>query len=799
MEREGAAAGLIAAARPLLDAALDAVIVIDERGTVLEFNASAERMFGYTRDEAVGAELALLIVPPALREQHRAGLRRCLETGPGSMLERRLELPGMRADGTEIPVELTITRAGTERLFVGYLRDLSAARQAERRSELRYALTEAVVAAASVDEAAAGVLSAVCGAFDWALGYLWRIDDAGRELVPGTSWRSPGIEASELEALSRECRFPRGVGLPGRAWESRRPLWLVDFATRHDAPRSLVAAREGLHSGLAVPMVVEGEVVGVLEFFAERIRRPDADLLRLLESGASKLGLMIVRERVEIALRRSEERYRTLFSSNPTPMWVFDTETLRFLAVNDAAVAAYGWSRDELLGMTVDALHPEEDVPALRRALAALPLGPHEAGIWRQRTKDGRRIDVSLVSQPLELEGRPARVVSAHDVTERRRLEEQLRQSQRLEAIGRLAGGIAHDFNNVLLVIRGHCELLRRLAGASLERHVVEIEEAARQASRMTKQLLAFSRQQVLQPEETPLNEIVEETVAMLRPLADELTIELDLDPALPPVVVDRGQIGQVVLNLALNARDAMPGGGTLRIRTAQVELDEDYTAEQGDVAPGSYVLLQVADSGTGMDEAVRASAFEPFFTTKERGSGLGLATVHGVVSQSGGHLRLSSAPGLGTTFELYFPPAQGEAPARPQTSEPGTLAGEETILLVEDASKVRSLVGTALAAYGYRVLTAGGGAEALEILERERGSVDLLVTDIVMPGMNGPELAERALAARPGLPIVFTSGYPAETLERRNIGAAEVGFIEKPFLAAELARKVRELLDRRK
>jgi nitrogen-specific signal transduction histidine kinase/CheY-like chemotaxis protein len=379
-----------------------------------------------------------------------------------------------------------------------------------------------------------------------------------------------------------------------------------------------------------------------------------------------------------------------------------------------------------------------------------------------------------------------------------RQFEIRLHEAQRLESLGVLAGGIAHDFNNILMVIRGYSSIL--LKGLSDEKHrhqVLQIDQAAERAAELTHQMLAFSRQQVLKPELTDVNAVVVDALVLLeRVLGEDITLECDLDAALGTVLVDRGQLSQVILNTAGNARDAMDDGGTLTISTSNVEFAEDPT--RPDLPPGEHILLRVADSGIGMDEETQARVFEPFFTTKDQGTGLGLATVYGIVKQSGGHVSVSSEPGRGTTLEAYFPRVDASVTSSDLATGPHGLEGDETILVVEDTDTVRALVAESVASCGYAVLQASNGAEAIEVAARHAGSIDLLLTDVVMPEMNGRELAERLVADYPGLKVLFTSGYPADAVLRRGIATAEAAFIEKPYPMDQLALKIREVLGAR-
>jgi signal transduction histidine kinase/ActR/RegA family two-component response regulator len=384
-------------------------------------------------------------------------------------------------------------------------------------------------------------------------------------------------------------------------------------------------------------------------------------------------------------------------------------------------------------------------------------------------------------------------------LAERERLEQQLHHAQKMDAIGSLAGGVAHDFNNILTVIRAASSfLVRELDGQSdpLER-VRQIDLAATRAGELTQQLLAFSRHQALKPESVDLNAVVDETLQLLdRVLHANIRLAAGLGRALKPVLVDRGQLQQVVLNLFINARDAMPDGGVLDIRTSNAELAYAPAEERSELGAGPYVVLQVADTGVGMDESTRERIFEPFFTTKDEGNGLGLSTAYGIVTQSGGRIFVESLPGEGSTFRIYFPAATEEVPATGGPAAGRSLRGSETILLVEDSELVRPLVAEVLESYGYTVLAAVDGIEALALEAAHEGTIDVLLTDVVMPRMSGHELAEQLLAARPELRLLFTSGYPADTGARHGIAESRVDFIRKPFEADELAAAVRRVLD---
>jgi PAS domain S-box-containing protein len=652
----------------------------------------------------------------------------------------------------------------------------------------------------------------------------------------------------------------------------------------------------------------------------------------VLDARGKRIGFIAVqhdlteRKRSEERIRISEEKYRLLFDSNPLPMWVFDNETLAFLAVNRAACRHYGYSLDEFLSMTIRDIRPPEDVPSLLRGIGTEGSGFQRSGIWRHRKKDGTLIYVEVTSAPFVFDGRAAELVLAIDVTHRlraedgmrkseerfrklfesntigiviadlngrtleandayldmigygqeelqsgrlrwdqmtpaeyrerdhaaveelrrtgaatpwekelirkdgsrvpiligvamleaseasciacivdlsalRRLEEQFRQAQKMEAIGQLAGGVAHDFNNLLTAILGYAELLaEKLKGRPRESEDLdEIRKAGERAASLTRQLLAFSRQQVFERKVLDLNRLIAEIEKMLRRLiGEDVELVTTLDPALAYVWADAGQLEQVVMNLVVNARDAMPRGGKLTIETSNVELDEAYARLHTPVRPGRYVMIAVSDTGVGMDTATRSRIFEPFFTTKERGkgTGLGLATVYGIVKQSGGYIWAYSEPGKGTTFKIYLPPAeQGFLPEEDRVGETPTVRGTETVLLVEDEESVRTLSRAILETHGYQVLEAASAEEAIETARRYQQPIHLLLTDVVMPSMGGPDLASRIQTLRPGVKVLYMSGYTDETVFRH--GHLEQGrlFLQKPFTPEALARKLREAL----
>jgi PAS domain S-box-containing protein len=510
------------------------------------------------------------------------------------------------------------------------------------------------------------------------------------------------------------------------------------------------------------------------------------------------------RQRAEEALRASEERYRSLVD-NATYGIYRVTADGTLLDVNPAFVEMLGYpSKEDLLtrNIATDIYRTAEERDRLIEQ--SLKANRFDSVETQFRRRDGTLLTARLAGRVFR--GPDGAVSSfemiAEDVTEHKVLEKQLRQAQKMEAVGRLAGGIAHDFNNILMVIQGYSDLLlEELKPAdSRRRPLEEIRKAGERAAALTLQLLAFSRKQVLQPQILDLNAVVSNINTMLRRLIGE-DIELTMLPGagLNRVMADPGQVEQVIMNLAVNARDAMPHGGKLTIETANVNLDEDYARRDGSAAPGPYVRLSVSDTGCGMDAETRAHVFEPFFTTKERGkgTGLGLATVYGIVKQSGGYIWAYSEVGRGTVFKIYLPRAPGSAEVRQQGEVQQTLfGGVETVLVAEDDPAVRALVCGALANRGYTVQEARDGREALAAARGYKGPIHLLLTDVVLPHMSGRRLAERLLAERPESRLLYMSGYTDDAVVSHGVSAGNVPFLQKPFSASALSRKVREVLD---
>jgi PAS domain S-box-containing protein len=507
----------------------------------------------------------------------------------------------------------------------------------------------------------------------------------------------------------------------------------------------------------------------------------------------------------EEARRAAGEQSRHLFDDNPIPLYIYDQASLAFLAVNEAAAQLYGYERDELLGMSLGDIALPQDLAAFGERLGKLAPGVGNTGVWRHRIREGKLLEMELTSHAMEFGCRKAWLTMAIDVTERSNLEAQLRQSQKMESVGQLASGIAHDFNNLLTVISGHAGMLlaERPASPKAADSLKEIAEAAKRASDLTRQLMTFSRKQELHLQVADLNEVVNNVGKMLRRiLGEDIALTVDFAPGLPSIKADLGMLEQVLMNLAVNSRDAMPKGGQLLIRTCAAEISPAQAVLNPEAVPGRFVCLTFSDNGTGIAPENLRRIFEPFFTTKElgRGTGLGLATVYGIVKQHQGWIEVSSRIGEGTTFHVYFP-AGDERSVSPQMPQPGqrAIGGTETILLVEDEAPLLKLMRHILESYGYKVLDCSSGKGALEIWGQHKKRIDLLLSDLILPdGMAGPELAKILQAEKPALKIVYTSGYDTDRLSKDFLPSQDAGFIQKPFHARKLAETVFDCLQGR-
>jgi two-component system cell cycle sensor histidine kinase/response regulator CckA len=569
------------------------------------------------------------------------------------------------------------------------------------------------------------------------------------------------------------------------------------------------AALQLLHeAGIDLPFIIVSGTIG--EDTAVAAMKAGAHDF-LMKSNLTRLSPAVARELREALerreRRRTEARLAGVLDATAEAIIAVD-EDQRIVLFNRSAERIFGYTAAEAYGQSLGMLLPSHFVEAHQQHLRAFAADPNPEygaserhGEFVGRRKDGAVFPIEASIAKLSQEGQTTLTIFLQDVSARRSLEEQFHQSQKMEAVGRLAGGIAHDFNNLLTAITGYAELLLSdLEPSNPHRcDVVEIKNAAGRAAALTRQLLAFSRKQLLAPQVLDLNRVVVSMDKLLqRLIGEDVDLITRLGPALGSVKADPGQIEQVILNLAVNARDAMPQGGKLTIETANADIDERYTRQHFAIPPGSYIVLTVSDTGCGMDEAIQSHLFEPFFTTKElgKGTGLGLSTVYGIVTQSGGTIEVHSRPGHGTTFKIYLPRVEAvTARSEAHSATARRIADSSTILLVEDESIVRTLARRVLQQHGYTVLEAQHAADALAIAERHTGPIHLLLTDVVMPEMSGRALAERLAELRPKTPVLYISGYTDSAIVRHGVLAADVILLQKPFTPNDLVHKVHQVL----
>ena len=749
--------------RTYLESASEGIVVVGREGRIEFVNAKTEEIFGYTRAELMGQRMEILL-PEHLRAKHAAYRdsfvteQRVRPTGLG------IDMEGRRKDGTEFSVEVGLSsvpvRDGV--VQIAFINDITTRKQAEaalRESEQRFR-------------------NMVETTSDW----VWEVDENGVYTYVSPQVRQMlGYEQEEMLG-----KTPFDVMAPE---EGRRCREFFQGAARDARPFSGFENTVIHRSGRRVVL----ETNGVPFFDSRGVFRGYRGIDRDISS----------RREADCALRESEASLARAQRIAHLGNWEEDMETGE-LRWSDEVYRIFQLPPGEPLSHErfFELVHPE-DRPAVRNAVqVALDKGTPYSIDHRIVLPGGAECYVHEHAEVVRDPHGSVRLAgTVQDITEYKRLEDQLRQSQRMEAVGRLAGGVAHDFNNLLTIISGYSELLAAQLDpdSPMRKDVEEIIHAGERAASLTRQLLAFSRRQILQLRVFGLNAVVADLDKMLRRLiGEDVDLLTVLDPGLGTVKADPTQIEQVIMNLAVNARDAMPRGGRLLIQTGNVHLDENYVRDHAEVQPGSYVMLAVTDNGIGMTAGTMSHIFEPFFTTKARdkGTGLGLSTVYGIVKQSGGSIFVYSEPGRGTTFKIYLPRVDEHAVV-PHAAEGRPLSrGAETVLVVEDEAGVRDLIRAILEGHGYHVLDADSGPEALEIVRRRAAPVHLMITDVVMPGMSGGELAEMAHAIAPDMKVLFISGYTDEAVVQHGVLHAGIPFLQKPFTRHALAAKIRELLD---
>ncbi|MBZ5622962.1 MAG: PAS domain S-box protein [Acidobacteriia bacterium] len=749
----------------VIEASPAAILSLTRDFKVSTWNRSAERMFGWTAGEVIGAELP--IVPDDRHEESRRINERVLSEE--TIASAKVEVQSK--DGTRITASLSVAplhdREGQVTGTVAILLDITRQEQAARsleESESRFHAT--------FDQAAVGMNHVSLD------GRIIRVNGRYCEMTGYSEEELLGLSASDITHPDDVARGQELV-----------PRLVSGEATSCSMEKRYIRK--------------DGSVVWV-QLTASLLRDSRGEPVHIIGVAEDVTG----RVRAQEALQQSEERFRQVVENAPEGIVVESGLCIRYL--NPAAIRMLGASSaGELLGSSFLNIVPPDDRSLVRerseQTSSGIPVPPTERLYLRV---NGEPFPAAISVTPIDYDHQPAALVFFRDITEHRRteqertrLEQQLLQAQKMESVGRLAGGVAHDFNNLLTVINGYCNMLLGDFGSgdSLREGLEEIRVAGERAAILTQQLLAFSRKQMVELKAINLNDAVDEAGKMLRRLiSEDIDIVTKLHPGLGLVMADSGQMNQILMNLIVNARDAMPRGGTITIGTGNVEVDESSADCLPDGKPGRYVLLSVSDTGIGMSPETMQKIFEPFFTTKAGGvgTGLGLATVYGIVQQSGGWIRVSSQPEHGTTFRIYLPRTERPAEIAFETVPNQEFQhGTETVLVVEDQPEVRRLALSILKRNGYRLLEAAGGDEALWLCERYPEPIHILVTDVVMPGMTGRELADRLLASRPQLKVLYTSGYTADVIGKQGVLDPGVAYLPKPFTPAALAAKVREVL----
>ena len=743
--------------RALIDAAPDGIIVVNQEGRIVLVNVQTERLFGYDRTELLNQAIEML-VPDRFRGKHR-GHRAGYMSSPGLRpMGASLELYGLRKDGTEFPIEISLSPIQTDSgmLVSSAIRDITERKRAQQRIvTLLDSAPDAMVVAG---------------------------EDGHIVLVNSQTEKLFGYERAELLGQ------PVEVLVPERFW------------TQHRRHRGKFMEHPQVR-----PMGAGLELYGLrkdgTEFPVEISLSPQQT-----EEGiqvSSTIRDVTERKRVESALRQSEAAFRGMVEGTYGVYRAAADGAI--LMANPALGRMLGYnSEEELVGLNLaaDVFEPGEYSAKLFERPGSLKQFAQTESRWRR--KDGQVINVELRSRAVSDEaGRFLYYeVIVQNISHQRGVENRLRHVQKMEAVGRLAGGIAHDFNNVLGVITGYSEMLLDKIGEDpkLSGLVAQILAASQRASTLTRQLLAFSRQQVLEPQVIHIQEHIQRIQKLLqRVLGEDIRLSVDTNGRAVNLRADPTQLEQVIMNLVVNARDAMPAGGNLGIEVSEAHLDDEYCKHNPDARPGSYVCIAVTDTGCGMSPEVLSRIFEPFFTTKEsgKGTGLGLATVYGIIKQSAGHITVYSEVGHGTTFKVYLPLTE-EPVARPEIAALNEIApgGAETILFVEDEDALREVTCAYLSEKGYMVLSASEPEAALAASENGHHGIDLLLTDVILPGCSGVQLAQRLTPNNPQMRVLYISGYTADTIVHHGGHDPNFAFLSKPFALATLARKIRSILD---
>ncbi|MHB0874739.1 MAG: PAS domain S-box protein [Anaerolineae bacterium] len=787
-------------ARSLIDTAPVTVAVLSPDGKILTANRHLQQLSGYSQEELVGRDWLEALIPERLHAFARAAHTQTAASvgvAQGTSVMRTKAGEELETDWFAKPLADS-SGALTGVLVVGV--DMTERRQAERARAAMQAIAQAAQEGADLPSVCAEIHASVrklmpAGNFYVAL----REEQADLVSFP---YFVDAADGPSGVAITLEPAAPTGV--------TGHILQTGDTLLASEADLRRLRDEQGVpqigtmpHSYLGVPLkATPGEAIGVIavQSYDGAVTYTGRDR-ELLEFASQQIAMVLQRRKAQDKLRESEQMLASIFRETPSVITVTRLDDGTFLAVNGAFTLVTGYTSEEAVGRTTAELRIWADLVDRDRFLQAAREGRAKDLEMTFVGKDGHKIVTVLSGTLVRLNGVSCLLSAITDLTEHRQLQEQLAQSQKMETIGRLAGGIAHDFNNLLTAISGHAAFaMDELApGDSARGDIEEVVKAADRAAALTRQLLAFSRRQIIEPKVLDLNSLITDLDRMLRRvIGEDVTLETLPAAGLWPVRADRSQVEQVLVNLAVNARDAMRDGGRLTIETGNVSISSEYMQRRLDAPAGDYVMLAVSDTGIGLTPEVRQHLFEPFFTTKGigAGTGLGLATVYGIVKQHNGDIHVYSEPGTGTTFRVYLPRATSPVEASVEgSSEGGLPMGWETVLLAEDEPMVRAVAVRVLGGLGYKVLEAATAEDDVRIASDHDG-IHLLLTDVVMPQMSGRELARRIAAVQPGMRVLYTSGYTDNAIVHHGVLDDGVQFLPKPFTAAALARKVRAVLD---
>jgi PAS domain S-box-containing protein len=776
------------------------IAVTTAEGKAVDANPAIVNMLGYeSKDE--------ILKIPVINHYHnpydRERLVRMLQENG---FVRDFDVQLKRRDGSLIWCNLNAVaeKGKTGKRFIFSVKDITKDIRKEEEIYLLQTMTQAIAESEDFNSALEAALKRICISTDWGCGEAWIPSRDGKHLEHSRAWYCNNIEGMEsFEQESDKFTFPRGVGLPGFAWQSRKAEWRTDVTFDDNFPRKQLAIDAGLKSAVAIPILANNEVVAVMVFLTTEIKRDAERTIRLISIIASQLGTLFQRKKMEDFLRESEAKLKNIMESVSIGVSM-STLSGEVLELNKACLNIFGYdSKEEMLKIPTTAhYYNPEDRDRLINLLQV-------QGIAKDFEVQLKRKDGALfwcnMNAALQRDGdREYLIVSFADITGHKKYEEYIRHKQKIEALGQLTGGIAHHFNNILAGIMGFAGILRMKMKKDdpLRVNVDYIHEAAKQTAELIRGLLAFSRKHdVINLRQIRLNDIIDNTrKTILKIIRENIKLNMNISGESLTVMADSFQMEQVLINLVTNSQDAMPDGGALTIEASPVDIKDRIITTTGYIESGRYALIKVADTGIGIDENIQKKVFEPFFTTKEvgKGTGLGLAMVYGIIKQHNGYIDLFSEPGKGTIFKVYLPlePEIGVNEIKPSEAKVFK-GGGETILIAEDDALLRKATKVVLESIGYKVIEAGDGREALDKFIQNRDKIKLAIFDVVMPEKDGKEVCDEIMNIAPEIKVLFVSGYSTDTIQMKAIIEKKLDFISKPFSNMEFLRRVREILDR--